>query len=214
MSSKPTVFVIDDDPAVRESLAALVRSMRLEVETFASGQEFLDAYTDSRPGCVVVDLRMPGMSGLELIETLAQRRAEIPAVMITGYGDVPVAVRAIKAGAIEFLEKPYDTMELRRGIERAIEVDAERRRAAAPRREVEQKLASLTDQERQVLELTLIGKLNKVIASQLGVCLRTVHSRRGAIIKKLGVRNRNELIRLVLSARQGENAGLLTAQRR
>ncbi len=136
MNSTPIVSVVDDDEQVRESLAALIQSMNLEVECYASGREFLDGYSANQPGCVVLDLKMPQLNGLEVIEELAARHADVPVIMISGHGDIPAAVAAIKAGAVDFLEKPYPGSALMDSVRRAIERDSKQREASAQRRDL------------------------------------------------------------------------------
>src|SRR5262245_54726936 len=160
----PTVFVVDDDAPVRDGLRLLLRSVGHRVETFGSAQEFLDAYADDRPGCLVLDVRMPGMSGLDLQEQLNERRAILPTLFITGHGDVPMAVEALQAGALDFLQKPFRDQELLDRIAAALERDAANRRELLELKQIEARFAELTPRERAVMELVVQGKSNKVIA--------------------------------------------------
>lgn len=200
MSTEPTVFVVDDDAAVRDSLAMLMQSENLSVRTFASAREFLDAYSADEPGCLITDIRMPGMSGLELQEKLAADGVAIPVIVLTGHGDVPAAVRALKTGAVDFVEKPFEPQKLLDLVQGAIVEDAESRRNAARQAEVAERVASLTPREREVMELVVAGKANKVIAFDLAISERTVELHRGRIMKKMRARSLAELMRMVLPA--------------
>lgn len=199
MLSLPTVVVVDDDDQVRESLAALIQSMNLEVECFASGQEFLDNYSADRPGCIVLDLRMPQLSGLEVIDELASRNIQSPVIMISGHGDIPVAVSAMKAGAVDFFEKPYRGAALVESVRRAIDRDATNREAQGHRQALVERYESLTADEKDVLQLTALGKPDKAIALKLDWSLRTIQLRRASLMRKLNVNSRAELIRLAQS---------------
>jgi FixJ family two-component response regulator len=196
MNQTPIVSVVDDDQQVRESLAALIQSMNLEVECYASGREFLDRFSPSRPGCVVLDLRMPEIDGLQVIEELAARDVEVPIIMISGHGDIPAAVAAIKAGAVDFLEKPYPGSALMDSIRRALARDAETRQARAAQRDLAARYESLTPDEKQVLELTVAGKPDKAIALKLDLSLRTIQLRRASVMRKMQTHSRAELIGL------------------
>lgn len=196
MALLPTVTVVDDDDQVRESLVALIQSMNLQVECFASGRDFLDRYQHSRPGCIVLDLRMPQLSGLDVIAELSAREIRVPIIMISGHGDIPAAVSAMKAGAIDFLEKPYRGAALMESVRKAVEIDARQREADAHRNDLAERYARLTADERQVLELTAEGKPDKAIALRLDLSLRTIQLRRASVMRKLNVHSRAELIRL------------------
>jgi two-component system response regulator FixJ len=198
MLSEPTVFVVDDDPAVRDSLHWLLQSVDLAVETYATGEEFLQVYDPARPGCLVLDVRMPGMGGLRLQEELAARRIALPVIILTGYAEVQTAVRALKTGAFDFIEKPYSDEVLLDRIHRAIDADRQTREAAALRAEVAARFASLTPREREVMELVTAGKANKVIASDLGLSPKTVEVHRAAVMDKMGADSVAELVRLEL----------------
>jgi two-component system response regulator FixJ len=197
-----TVSVVDDDQQVRESLAALIQSMDLRVECFASGGEFLESYTAARPGCVVLDLRMPQLSGLEVIDALSARDIKVPIIMISGHGDIPAAVSAMKAGAVDFLEKPYRAAVLMESVRRAIELDDRTRRAAAERNKLIDRFQSLTPEEKEVLELTAAGKPDKAIAQKLDLSLRTIQLRRASVMRKMDAHSRAELIRLAEGLKQ------------
>jgi two-component system, LuxR family, response regulator FixJ len=185
MSTAPTVFVVDDDPALRQSLRGLIESVSLPVETFAAAEEFLAATDPGRPGCLVLDVRLPGASGLELLEELASGGAPLPAIVITGHADVPTVVRAFKAGAVDFLEKPFGGQPLLDAVGRAVRRDAEARAVRARRREVAARVAGLTPRERDVLERVVAGKPNKVIASELKVSAKTVETVRARLMRKM-----------------------------
>lgn len=193
----PCVFLVDDDPAVRSSVTLLLTSMGHPVTAFESAQQFLDAYRDDQPGCLLVDVRMPGLSGLELQGRLQTEGISLPVIVITGYGDIPMAVRAMQAGAVTFLEKPFREQELWENVQRAIELDAERRRRAAVRAEWLRRLALLTTAERQVLDRVVAGHPNKQIASDLGVSQRTVEVRRANVMRKMQVGSVVELARAI-----------------
>ena len=203
MNSDPTVFVVDDDPAVRESLSALARASQLQVQCFESAQEFLDAVDLSRPGCLVLDVRMPGMGGLELQEKLINDGICLPIIFITGHGEVPTSVQAMKQGAVDFLEKPYRPGKLRESILRAIEMDFERRKNQARLSEIKSRMDQLTFSEQAVVERIVAGKTNKVIASDLNISLRTVQFRRASIMKKMKANSRADLVGLMLSLKLG-----------
>jgi len=193
-----TVFVVDDDQAVRDSLALLVQSVDLRAETFASAQDFLDSYRPERRGCLITDIRMPGMSGLDLQEWLSTHGRLIPVIVLTGFGDVPAAVRALKGGAIDFVEKPFNPQALLDLVQLAIVRDAELRERAAREADRDKRLALLTPREQEVLALVVAGKANKVIAVDLAISERTVELHRGHILKKTGARSLAELMRMVL----------------
>jgi FixJ family two-component response regulator len=199
VSAEITVFVVDDDRAVRDSLALLVQSVGLEVETFAGAQDFLDAYRPERRGCLITDIRMPGMSGLDLQERLSADRYHIPVIVLTGFGDVPAAVRALKGGAIDFVEKPFNPQALLDLVHQAIAQDGELRERAARDSDRAERMALLTRREQDVMALVVAGKANKVIAMDLKISERTVELHRGRIMKKMRVRSLAELVQIVLS---------------
>ena len=172
--SEPTVFVVDDDPAVLRGLRLLMKSVKLNVETYLSAQEFLDDYDPAQPGCLLLDLRMPGISGLELQEILRTRNIPIPIIIITGYGEVSAAVQAMQKGAVDFLEKPFNDQVLVDQIQKAIAEDAQIRQQRAEQEAVLARLALLTPREQEVMDLVIAGEPNKVIARQLGISPKTV----------------------------------------
>ena len=198
MNEQVTVFVVDDDRAVRESLALLVQSVGLEVETFSGAGEFLDAYQPDRRGCLITDIRMPGMSGLELQERLTEEGYHIPVIVLTGFGDVPAAVRALKGGAVDFVEKPFNPQALLDLVQQALVREAELREQADREANLAEHMALLTPREREVMALVVAGKANKVIAIDLSISERTVELHRGRIMKKMQARSLAELMRVVL----------------
>jgi len=198
MKSDPTVFVVDDDEAVRKGLQFLIRSVGLNVETFATAAAYLDNLSPSRPGCLILDVRMPGMSGLDLLAHLSEQGIEMPTIFLTGHGDVPLAVRAVKMGALDFLEKPFRHQELLDLIQRAIRLDAQRRRESALRGEVRERIERLTPREHQVLDLIVAGEPNKAIAADLDISEKTVEFHRANVMKKMGVYSLADLVRMVL----------------
>lgn len=197
MPPSPTVYVVDDDPAVLRGAAEIVESLGLAVKTFPSADAFLRAYRADGPACLVVDVRMPGMSGLELQRALAQRGAPLPVIVITGYADVRTAVDAMKQGALEFLEKPFRAQELCDSVQRAIRQDQEAWARRVQRDDAHCRIASLTDAEREVLRAVVAGKTNKMIAVELGLSLRAVEDRRARMMKKLQAASRAEVVALV-----------------
>lgn len=196
MEPGATVFVIDDDPAIRESLRWLIESIGLNVKVFATAPEFLESYLPDPPSCLVLDIRMPGMSGLDLQAELAARDIRVPVIIITGHAEVPVAVRAMKAGAFDFIEKPFSDQLLLDRISRAIEFDTQARRGRSAQADVASRLAQLTPREHQVMELVIAGKANKVIASELGLSPKTVEVHRAHVMKKMQADSLADLVRL------------------
>ena len=199
MTSDATVFIIDDDQEVRQAMALLCESVGLAVETFPSADAYLQQFDPERPGCLVLDVRMPGMSGLELQARLAAEEIHPPVIIVTGHGDVPMAVRAVQAGAVNFIEKPFNDQALLDSIHRALELDARRRGQARELAAVRARLASLTPRERQVMELVVKGLRNKMIAAELNVSQSTVEAHRARVMEKMGAGSLSELMRMVLS---------------
>jgi two-component system response regulator FixJ len=197
-TSEPTVFVVDDEEDIRDALRMLLASVKLKVETFGSAHEFLAAYDPARAGCMILDVRMPGMSGPELQEQLRANNITIPIIIITGHGDVPTAVRTMKAGAIDVLEKPFSDDLLLERVYQALERDAATRSKQAERDKVAKRMARLTPREREVMGAIVQGKLNKVIAADLGLSTRTVEIHRARIMEKMGARSVSTLTRMVL----------------
>ena len=201
MKEKPaTVFVVDDDDAVRTSLRLLLKSVGLPVETFGSAQEFLDAFEADRAGCLVLDIRMPGMSGLELQQRLNEMHAIVPIVFITGHGDVPMAVEAMQHGAVDFIQKPFRDQDLIDRINQALEKDRENRAGLKERDAIRRRMEQLTPREREVLDLVTKGKANKVIAGDLNVSQRTVEIHRARVMEKMGASSLAHLVRMVIEA--------------
>lgn len=199
MNHDATVFLVDDDPAALQALLATVRAVFPRVEAYASAAEFLAAYRPERQGCLVLDVAMPGMSGLELQRELIREKIVLPVVFVTGHGSVPMAVEAMQLGAVTFLEKPIQEQVLWDNIRRALELDAQNRRRRARRERADQRLAKLTPGERDVLNLIMEGKMNKEIAAQLHLSTRTIEDRRAKLMKKMGVESLAELIQVVMT---------------
>jgi len=203
----PTVFVVDDDEGVRNSLRFLLKSVGLMSRTLSSATEFLDTYKPSQPGCLVLDVRMPGISGLELQQQLNLRGATIPVIFITGHGDVPMAVEAMQHGAFDFLQKPFRDQDLIDRIQRALERDSRSRTALTQHNKIRERVASLTPREREVLTLMTQGKPNKVMAAELGVSQRTVEIHRARVMEKSGAASLAQLVRMVMDLEAGTTDG-------
>ncbi|MGO9804658.1 MAG: response regulator transcription factor [Steroidobacteraceae bacterium] len=201
-----TVFIVDDDEGVRNSLRFLLTSVGLATRALGSASEFLDTYKPSQPGCLVLDVRMPGMSGLELQQQLNLRGAVIPVIFITGHGDIPMAVEAMQQGAFDFLQKPFRDQDLIDRIQRALERDVRNRASLAQHAKVRERLDSLTPREREVLSLMTRGKPNKVMAAELGVSQRTVEIHRARVMEKSGAASLAQLVRMMMDL-EAEHAG-------
>ncbi len=200
MESEPTIFIIDDDPAVRQALSVLVRSMHMQAETYESAQQYLAALDPLRPGCLLLDVRMPGTSGLELLEQLNRAEVRLPAIVMSAYGDVPMVVRAMKAGALNFLEKPCRDQQLWEAIQEGLRWDAAHRQHMVLHNKALHRLNRLTPGEQEVLRHLIDGKSNKTIAAELGMSVRTIEVRRAKLMKKMKADSLAELIRLSISA--------------
>jgi RNA polymerase sigma factor (sigma-70 family) len=196
MNSKPTVFIVDDDPAINQTIKELVELVGLRAAIYTSARDFLEEFQRTGPGCLVLDVRMPGMSGLELQRKLAPSADRLPVIVITGHADVPMAVDAMKLGALDFLEKPFRSQELCESIQRAVHADVEHWRRREQQTLAERKLECLTSAEREVMEKVIAGKTNKSIAQELGLSIRAVEDRRARMMKKLAVKTRAELLEL------------------
>jgi RNA polymerase sigma factor (sigma-70 family) len=189
-------------------LQALIESVGLKASTFSGAQQFLELYEPDTPGCVILDIRMPGMSGLDLQRALTTRGIQIPVIMITGHAEVPVAVQALKCGAFDFIEKPFSPQLLLDRIRRAVEVDIQRRQASSERAEIKARIAELTPRERQVMDLVVAGKANKVIASELGLSPKTVEVHRAQVMRKMRVDSLAELVRVALLGTSDHGDGI------
>ena len=196
IEERAAVFVIDDDPSMRLALEDLVSTVGLKVRAFATPQEFLQGKPPDAPGCLVLDVRLPGMSGLTFQEDLAKEGLSLPVIFITGHGDIPMSVRAMKAGAIEFLTKPFHDQDLLDAIHAAIERDRKTRREAAHVAELRARFATLSERERQVMTLVVIGRANKQIAAELSLSEITVKVHRGQAVRKMRAGSLPELVRM------------------
>ncbi len=200
MTTKPTIFILDDDKAVRDSLKDLLESAGLSVETHGSGRAFLDTFDPRRGGCLLLDLRMPDMNGLEVQERLAAKGSTLPIIMVTAHGDIPMAVRAIKAGAANFIEKPFREEVILDSVRMAIEPGQETCAKAFPVDDIRARIGSLTPREREVLDQLIIGQPNKVAAFHLEISPRTVEIYRARVLEKMQARSLPHLVRMTLAA--------------
>ena len=197
MTDEPVIYVIDDDASFRKAVSRLLRSAGLEVETLASAGEFLERPVEDRPSCLVLDVRMPGPSGMDLQAVLQETARDIPIVFMTGHGDVSTSVRAMKKGAVDFLEKPFRAPELLACVERGLARSRQSRAEGGERAVVERRFATLTSRERDVMRLVVTGMLNKQIAGELGIAEKTVKIHRGHVMQKMEAGSVAELVRLV-----------------
>lgn len=193
---QPVVFVIDDDASLRESLSSLFRSVGLQVKTFASAPEFLESKLPDGPSCLVLDVRLPGPSGLDFQSDLAKADIHIPIVFMTGHGDIPMTVRAMKAGAVEFLAKPFRDQEMLDAVQLGLERDRNRREAAKAAAKLRSGFDSLTPREQEIMSFVTAGLMNKQIAGEIGVSEITVKVHRGNVMRKMGARSLAELVRM------------------
>jgi len=205
MQREATVFVVDDDEAARVMLQFLFGSVGLPSEGFASAQEFLEHYDPDRPGCLLLDVRMPGMSGLELQSRLACQGSRLPVIVLTGHGDVPMAVSAVRAGAFDFLEKPTNDQILLDCVQQAIVLDRTQRLEQATRDGIIRRLASLTDKEREVMDRVVAGKANRQMASELGVSVKAIEARRANVMSKMEAQSVADLVRMAIIASAPED---------
>ena len=197
---KSTVFIVDDDQAIRHAMALLMRSVGLDYEIYHSADDFLAVFSDDKPGCLVLDIRMPGLGGLELQDKLIEKGSSLPIIFITGHGDVPMAVEAMQKGAVDFIQKPFRDQELLDRIGEALKTDQERRTEREEHAEVRSLFNKLTKREREVLDLVVTGKSNKVIAYELGVSQRTVEIHRAKVMEKMQARSLADLVRMHMAA--------------
>ncbi len=199
-AQKSTVYIVDDDQAIRHAMELLMRSVGLDYEIFHSGDDFLTDHTNDRAGCLVLDIRMPGLGGLELQEKLNEMGSTLPIIFITGHGDVPMAVEAMQKGAVDFIQKPFRDQELLDRIGEALKADQERRSAREEQAEIQTRIDKLTNRERQVLDLVVTGKPNKVIAYELGVSQRTVEIHRARVMEKMEAKSLADLVRMHMAS--------------
>ena len=195
-NSEQTVYIVDDDPAIRFAMQALLDSVNIEHEIFASADEFLQDEANQRSGCLVLDIRMPGLGGLELQDELIARGSTLPVIFITGHGDVPMAVEAMQKGAVDFIQKPFRDQELLDRIREALSTDRQRREERERHAEVAGRLERLTNREKEVFDLVVTGKPNKVIAYELDVSQRTVEIHRARVMEKMEARSLADLVRM------------------
>ncbi|MBI3709325.1 MAG: response regulator transcription factor [Proteobacteria bacterium] len=200
MARDPTVFIVDDDEAIRDSLSALLETEGFKVATFGTGRAFLDAIDASRRGCVLLDVRMPDINGLELQQRLAAKHIDLPVIIMTGHAEVPMAVKAMKAGAVDFIEKPFDDGVILAAIRRALARPAKTGADSAEAADAASRIAGLTPRERQVLDHLVLGSANKVIAFELGISPRTVEIHRARVMDKMQAKSLSELVRMALAA--------------
>jgi RNA polymerase sigma factor (sigma-70 family) len=200
--SEPTVFIVDDDQEVREAIQLLMESVGVTAVSFASAQAYLEQLDCDRPGCLILDVRMKGMSGLDLQERLAQEPLHPPIIIITGHGDVPMAVRAVKAGAVDFIEKPFNDQTLLDAVHRAFDQDARNRGQALRIADIQERLARLTPREREILDQVIGGKRNRMIAADLGISQSTVEAHRARVMEKLEARSLSDLMRMMMAIEQ------------
>jgi len=195
---EPTVFVVDDDPGVRDAIRLLLRSVGLRAEVFSSAIAFLESYDAEAPGCIVLDLRMPGMSGIELQDRLIELGSNLPIIFVTAHGDVPTAVVAVKAGAVDFIQKPFQDQKLLDMVHHAIDLNSHACEERADLAAIEIRLRSLTPRELAVLELVVEGTMNKIIARELGISQRTVEIHRARVMDKMEANSVSQLVKMVV----------------
>jgi len=202
MTLEPTVFIVDNDPAVRDSLHWLITSVDLPVKTFASAREFLDALEPNPVGCLLLDVRMPDMSGLELMREFSERFTDLPVIVITGHGDVEMAVEAMKLGAFDFIQKPFKDQPLLDLVHKALQKSTHAAQEHMRKDEIQARLDSLTEREREVLELLLVGEMNKTIAYKLCISDKTVEVHRANLMRKMGAHSLTDLIKTCMTMDQ------------
>ena len=199
VGQSPTVYIVDDDPAVQQALRLLFRSAGYRAELFSSAVQFLEAYHRNMTGCILLDVRMPGMSGLELQEALNARLSLLPVIFMTGHGDVPMAVAAMQSGAIDFIQKPFDDQELLNRVAQALSLDAHTRGVLEEKHEIRKRLESLTPREREIMDMVVNGMANKVIAGDLKLSQRTVEIHRARVMEKMSAGSLAHLVRMVIA---------------
>lgn len=200
MTVDPTVFIVDDDAGIREALVNLFDSVGLKAEAFGSSEAFLKSYDRTRPGCLLLDVMLPDIGGLELQAQLSEAAIKLPIIMMTGFGDVQLAVRAMKAGAIDFIEKPFDPKTIVQSIQRALAVGGTGHLTSDADPQTDEKIAGLTPRERDILDQLVIGRPNKIIAYELGLSPRTVEHYRARVMNKMGATSLSHLVRMALAA--------------
>ena len=202
----PIVFVVDDEESVRSSLKWLLESIRLKVETFESAESFLERLQGDQPGCIVIDVRMPGMSGPELMDRLTELGSKMPIIFLSAHGDVPLAVRVMKGGALDFLQKPYNNQQFLERVRQALAKDSENRSRRELQNDTAARIDGLSSREREIMDLVVKGQSNKVIGRELGISYKTVEAHRARLMRKMGVASFAELMQVVLAHRGGEEA--------
>jgi two-component system response regulator FixJ len=206
MNNSQTVFIVDDDEGVRDGLSLLLATVGQQCELYECGQDFFDKYDDSKRGCLVLDIRMPRMTGLDLQKKLQEIGSTLPIIFITGHGDIPMAVEAMRRGALDFIRKPFREHDLLERINEALNIDADAYRKARDREKLTEKLSALSDREMEVFDRVADGQMNKVIAAELGISERTVEVHRGQVMRKLGVRTLAQLVRVKIDMEQNAAA--------
>ena len=201
MAETSTVYIVDDDEAVRESLELLLESIDQPSTSFASANEFLEAFDNDMAGCLVLDIRMPGMNGMELQRKLNELNSILPIIFVTGHGDVPMAVEAMQHGAVDFIQKPYREQDLLDKMNQALQLDQEQRSVLQEKQAIVERMDALTPREKEVMDMMIDGNANKVIAIDLGISQRTVEIHRSRVMEKMGTHSLAHLVRMVITAR-------------
>ena len=196
-----TVYVVEDDEAVRDSLELLLKSADHDVSTYPTANAFLEKYSEEMAGCIVLDIRMPGMDGMELQSRLNQKNSILPIIFVTGHGDVPMAVDAMKQGAVDFIQKPYREEDLLKKIEQALEQDRDQRKTLGQKQEIQRRIDMLTPRESEIMDRMIAGQANKVIAIELEISQRTVEIHRSRVMHKMGTHSLAHLVRMVMSVK-------------
>lgn len=210
-TKEPTVYIVEDDDAVRDSLQLLLESVGMPVATFPRADVFLEAYHPDMAGCLVLDIRMPGINGMELQRKLNTQHSTLPIIFVTGHGDVPMAVEAMQQGAVDFIQKPYREQELLDKIQQAMEMDAEHRQQLQEQHKIQERIDALTPRESEVMELMVEGKANKAIAFDLDISQRTVEIHRARVMDKMDAKSLAQLVRKVMAVRNGSSETTQTA---